>query len=84
MREFEVERICAQFDFVIPPDLAMIPDTHILKEPIVVPNTKDAFSDESGQVNLASGAVSEFKVKVITGPRFNQSRLYEFVHKKQY
>lgn len=47
MREFEVKRIGTKFDLIVPLDLTMVPQAHVLENPIVVPNAKDAFPGES-------------------------------------
>ena len=81
MRDFQVKRIGAKLNLIVPSDLAMIPDVHILKKLVVIPNPKDAFSDESREVDFAFRAVIEFDVNAVIRSRFNSNRSDKFVHK---
>jgi hypothetical protein len=84
LRQLKVKRIGAQFDFIVPFDLTMIPQAQVFKRPVVVPNAKDAFSDESREVNLAICPVCEFEINVISRSCLNSDQPDEFVRRTQY
>jgi hypothetical protein len=48
MGQFQVKRISAQFNLIVPPNLSMIADMNALKKTVIVPGAKNAFSRESG------------------------------------